>query len=433
MNKMEEIREITEELRESFKTARGLHFDLKSIKLDEIRLLIRIFKLGSQVINATGDPVNKASKNDLINILVLNLHDTKDNTLSALKERIKERKEKKQKKSSEMQEKLEYYTEAEVIEEIPQEKKKEEKKEKEPKTDIQLSLGMDIGGLLSQSITEFVHQQGPDIMHKVIRGQVDEALKDIKPIIVKVPNKPDIEIKDRTHIKFKDVLFSSKMEQQVMIVGPAGSGKTTLAEQIAKALGVRFAHISCSAGMSEAHLLGRMLFDGEYVQSDLVHLYENGGLFLFDEIDAADSNTLLVINSALANGYMSVPNRKDKPIAKRHENFYCIVSGNSWGHGSVTYSGRNNLDGAFLDRFTVAKHEVSYDIELEKEISKEFPEVANEFHRIRGKVEKNNLKRIVSTRAIVSGVRQRKAGKNMKFITDTFFTGWTKEELAKVK
>lgn len=131
--------------------------------------------------------------------------------------------------------------------------------------------------------------------------------------------------------------------------------------------------------MSEAHLLGRMLFDGEYVESDFVRLYENGGVFLFDEIDAADANTLLVINSALANGYMSVPNRKEKQRAERHENFICIVAGNTWGKGSVEYAGRNRLDSAFMDRFTVAKLEIDYDTDLEGKIAGDHAYVAGFF------------------------------------------------------
>lgn len=129
-----------------------------------------------------------------------------------------------------------------------------------------------------------------------------------------------------------------------------------------------FHHISCSQGMSEAHITGRMLFDGAYVSSEFVECYENGGVFLFDEIDAADANVLMIINSAIANGYLSLPNRKEKSKAVRHENFICIISGNTFGTGSVEYSGRGYLDAAFLDRFSMSKMFIDYDVTIEKAI-----------------------------------------------------------------
>ncbi len=44
----------------------------------------------------------------------------------------------------------------------------------------------------------------------------------------------------------------------IIVEGPDGAGKTTLSEQCAKALDLPFGHVSCSLGMSEAQLLGRM-------------------------------------------------------------------------------------------------------------------------------------------------------------------------------
>jgi MoxR-like ATPase len=185
-------------------------------------------------------------------------------------------------------------------------------------------------------------------------------------------------------------------------------------------------------GLSEAHLLGRMLFDGTYVESDLVRLYENGGVFLFDEVDAADSNTLLVVNSAIANGVLSVPNRKEKPFAERHPDFICIVAANTWGNGSVEYNGRGYLDAAFLDRFCMAKVEVDYDESLEKTISKDYPGIAKMFQGIRKKVKENHIRRVVSTRAIISGVRMRSAGKSQAEIKEIFLRGWTPEQVDKL-
>ena len=87
---------------------------------------------------------------------------------------------------------------------------------------------------------------------------------------------------------------------------------------------------------------------------ELLHDPSNGGVFLFDEIDAADANVLLVVNSALANGRMSVPSRHDQPVAKKHSEFVCIAAANTFGRGADrVYVGRNELDEATLDRFRI--------------------------------------------------------------------------------
>lgn len=294
-----------------------------------------------------------------------------------------------------------------------------------------LNLG-GFGDFFAKAIDGVIKKKAEDLRPEVIDILKAEVQK-LKPTMVSIKGRASTgEIKGRTHKKFKDAVFLCEQERQLMMVGPAGSGKTTLAKQISKAFEIPFSSISCSAGMSEAHLLGRMLFDGTYVPSDFITAYENGGVFLFDEIDAADSNTLLVINSALANGYISVPNRKDNPRAERHEDFICVVAGNSWGNGSSTYQGRGYLDAAFVDRFSVSKLNLEYDKDLEKEIAGEYTEVLDMMWKIRETVFKQRIKRIVSTRAIVSAVRQVAAGKSLKQVQEVFTTDWSDEERKKI-
>ena len=93
---------------------------------------------------------------------------------------------------------------------------------------------------------------------------------------------------------FEDLIGLALVRQNILMVGPSGSGKTFLGGKIAKALDLPFAAQSCSAGMSESQLTGWLLpvKDGgtfEYVPSPFVDLYENGGVYLLDEIDASDA------------------------------------------------------------------------------------------------------------------------------------------------
>jgi hypothetical protein len=268
-------------------------------------------------------------------------------------------------------------------------------------------------------------------VQKAISEIVDARLKLLRPNQIIVNGAAPVKIEGRVHVAFKECLKLIMIEKQLFISGPAGTGKTTLASQLATALKVRYGFISCTAGMSEAHLLGRMTADGSYVSTSFIECYENGGVFLFDEVDAADPNTMLIINSALANGNLSVPNRQTRPQANRHEEFYCVCAANTWGTGSNEYAGRNILDAAFLDRFTGSRLEVGYDTSLEKEIGAEYPQVYNTIWTIRKNVQDSRIRRVVSTRAIVSGVRAMKAGYTLKEYISRFMTGWTKEEQAK--
>jgi MoxR-like ATPase len=285
---------------------------------------------------------------------------------------------------------------------------------------------------VQKATDEFIKQNADARFEGSVKRYIAEQIESLRPTVVTTPTGGKVEVKGRTHKEFKKALFLACLEKQLFIAGPSGSGKTSLAEQVSKALELPFSFISCSAGLSEAHLLGRMLFDVTYITSEFVKLYENGGVFLFDEVDAADANTMLVINSALSNGVLSLPNRKESQYAKRHENFICICAGNTWGSGSFEYHGRNQLDVAFLDRFALSKLVVDYDRGLEKEMCAAHPDFASILWLLRDSVEKNRIRRVVSTRAFISGARQLSAGMTPKLLIDALMIGWSAEENKKV-
>jgi cobaltochelatase CobS len=173
----------------------------------------------------------------------------------------------------------------------------------------------------------------------VVRDEMEKCGVLRHEIVVKIADCEVRSIKGKPHAMLSEAVALASARMNILLIGPAGSGKTYLAAQVAECLGLPFAFISCSAGMSEGQLLGRLIPTGEggkfeYLISEFVRCYENGGVFLFDEIDAADSNTLLVLTAALANGHMAVPNRPGNPIAKKHPDFVCIAAANTYGTGA---------------------------------------------------------------------------------------------------
>jgi cobaltochelatase CobS len=272
-----------------------------------------------------------------------------------------------------------------------------------------------------------------------------EALKaeknsTVRVIHVKRYDAKQFKLKDKVLPKvFDRVKDLAENRRNVLLVGPAGCGKTYLAKLVADVLGLDFASLSCTAGMSEAHLLGRAVPDlthgkNRFQGTDFLRVYEQGGVGLLDELDAADPNLLLAVNTGLANGYMNVPNRQDDPRAWRHKDFVCIGTANTFGRGATRmYSGRNQLDEATLDRFRIGIVECGYDEVVEKAICPD-DDLRTECQRIRTKIEAAGLRRIMSTRFMEDAwVMMSNAKWTKEVILEVFFEGWSPEEKAKVR
>ena len=275
---------------------------------------------------------------------------------------------------------------------------------------------------------------------EMVRKLTIEALSQLKPeikeIVVKVADRPAVNLDGKVHEKFAEILDLAAQRMEILMVGPAGCGKSHLAEQIAIALGLRFGSISCSAGMSEGQITGRLIPTGdggrfEYQRSQFVEFYEEGGVFLLDEIDAADANVLLVINQALANGHLPVPNRVGKPQATRHPDFVLIAAANTFGNGANRmYVGRNQLDESTLDRFRIGQVVMDYDQELEKSILSDSDLLAR-LWSIRLKAADCQLRRVVSTRFMAKAATMQAAGWTSKKIIGQLVCGWTQDERSK--
>jgi len=258
-------------------------------------------------------------------------------------------------------------------------------------------------------------------------------------IELRTPEGDTREIEGAVHPAFERVVELAQARKNIFLPGPSGSGKSHLARQVAEALGLQFGSISCSAGMSESQLLGRMVPYGEsgqfkFLGTQFLDCYENGGVFLFDEIDAADSNVLLVINSALANGHLSVPSRHDNPVAKRHPDFVCMAAANTWGRGADRqYVGRNELDESTLDRFRIGCVPMDYDESLERQLCPD-NDLYNRLAGYRRQIEANRLERIVSTRFIADAYEMKhRWGWSDERIDQQLFNGWRDDEIRKVK
>lgn len=160
------------------------------------------------------------------------------------------------------------------------------------------------------------------------------------------------------HHKFNEIKTLIEAKQAVLLTGEKGSGKTTLAMQMAETLNLPFYSMPMTRQTTLSHLLGFINVNGMYVPSQLRKAAEEGGLMLLDEMDAADANVLLCLNN-IENGYISFPTG----IVELHDDFRLIATANPFDQHSH-YTGRVKLDASTIDRFDII--EVDRDENLEK-------------------------------------------------------------------
>lgn len=271
-----------------------------------------------------------------------------------------------------------------------------------------------------------------------LSAKLEEAGRKSRVIKIERPDGTTLTLKDTILPKhFDRVLALCNMRKNVLLVGPAGCGKTHAAELAAAALGLKFASVSCTAGMSEATLTGRvrpkLQGDDLFQTTDFLDCYEGGGVFLFDEFDAADPNLLLVVNTALANGYCNVPNRDGATRAKRHQDFVAVATANTFGRGATrVYAGRNQLDEATLDRFRIGFIECDYDRTLEQALCPD-DELRRWGWAVRDAIDKAQLRRVMSTRFLRDAYDMKVgAGWSLKECQDAYYAGWSADERNKV-
>lgn len=198
----------------------------------------------------------------------------------------------------------------------------------------------------------FMSAMAPAVDASQVHAIVDERLRGlVLPVQVEVTrNGITKQVEGLCHKRLPVVITILSTGKHVMMVGPAGTGKSHIASQAAEALGLESYSISLSPQTPTSAILGYCTATGDYVRSLFREAYENGGVFHFDEVDNSHPSVLAVINAALANGHMAFPDG----MVKRHADFRCVASANTYGNGpDRAYVGRQAMDMATKDRFEI--------------------------------------------------------------------------------
>ncbi|MBM7554527.1 AAA family ATPase [Thalassobacillus pellis] len=222
----------------------------------------------------------------------------------------------------------------------------------------------------------------------------------------------------RRHKAFPTLLATAQAGVPVMLVGPAGSGKSTAGRQVAEEMGLSFRSESCNPMMTKWDLFGFVGPNGNYVPGVIREAFENGGVVLLDEMDASNPAVLVSINllaSVEAGETVTFPDGKNVP---RHENFVLIAGANTFGDGaSAEYVGREQLDAATLDRFAMV--EWSYDEALERKAAGEDQAAwVVCVQDVRAAAERASVSLLVTPRASINGAKLIRKGMDRETVAN---------------
>jgi len=236
---------------------------------------------------------------------------------------------------------------------------------------------------------EFLNEQ-----KKTMLEQIKESGIGVKVLEMKKADGAKKEL-GVVHYKLERLINVVNNKMPVLLVGLPGVGKTFSAEKVAEALNIPFHAISVGQQTTKSDILGFMSATGTYVGTPFRKAFENGGVFLMDEIDAGNPNVLVQMNSAISNGFVEFPDK----MVRVHKNFRFIGTANTYGGGiNSMFVGRNQLDAATLDRFVVIDWAVDENLELVLVQDAGLCSVGKQMRKI---IKQNEIEMIVSTRALL--------------------------------
>jgi cobaltochelatase CobS len=198
---------------------------------------------------------------------------------------------------------------------------------------------------------------------------------------------------DVVHENFEHLLKMVGAGINVALVGEAGSGKSTAAEQCARALGLDFYPVSFHAKMTSTDLRGYMDAKGDYNESAMYRAFKLGGLLCLDEFDRSNTEVVVSLNNLLAGASYLFPNNE---LVKKHEDFRVVACQNTTGSGgSKQYAAAQRQDASTLNRFVTIPWDI--DNAMERKVAGDTP-ITTIVQMIRSKAKELGMDVVISPR-----------------------------------
>ena len=137
----------------------------------------------------------------------------------------------------------------------------------------------------------------------------------------------------------------------VLIIGPKGTGKTSLVREYATQKSIELKSINFSLRTRESHLIGtKNLIEGNigFDEGILVKSMREGNILYLDEINAAEADVLLRLDEALDDRRQIVLKESDGRVIKAKDSWFVVATINP-----LTQVGTKELPPQILSRFPV--------------------------------------------------------------------------------
>lgn len=137
----------------------------------------------------------------------------------------------------------------------------------------------------------------------------------------------------------------------VLIIGPKGTGKTSLVREFASSKGAKLESINFSLRTRESHLVGtKTMTEGNigFDEGILIKTMKDGSMLYLDELNAAEADVLLRLDEALDDRRQVVLKESTGELVRADEKWFVIATINP-----LTHVGTKELPPQILSRFPV--------------------------------------------------------------------------------
>lgn len=252
--------------------------------------------------------------------------------------------------------------------------------------------------------------------------------------MAKVPDKKWAEMylnrkvtKTMTDFQVLDVAMTN--DQNVIIRGHAGSGKTVCVMAYASARGYRYYNVSANVGLEPSHLFGAWTPTEQagvfkWQDGPVTDLVRNGGVLLLNEIDFMPERITTVLFGLLDDRREIQLLENGGEVIKAHPDLLIV------GDHNPNYRGSRPMNQAWKDRFA-HKLEFDYDPAIERKLIKNASllEVAN---KLREQVYKGELDTPVSTRGLIAFIKNTE-NIGLDYAITSYVNGFLDDEQEAVK